>query len=122
MSEKCPRCSLVIEKKGKFCPRCGAALDPKAVRATPQSIQPYYPERPKQTFSLVGFGLALGGLLIWFLVIPGLIFGIIGLKEEPAGKAYAKAAIWVSSVLMGVWLLLILGVIIVPIVLANYYL
>lgn len=121
MSEKCPKCGLEMEKKPKFCPRCGAALDSTAVRAVPQYYHPAYPERPKQTYSVIGFGLALGGLLFWILVIPGLVLGIIGLKQEPAGKAYAKAAIWISSVLIGLPILAMLAVLIISLVVVDFY-
>ncbi|MBD3286745.1 zinc-ribbon domain-containing protein [candidate division WOR-3 bacterium] len=123
MIERCPRCGWEMEKKGKFCPRCGQALAEDAVRAVPQTYHPQYPypERPKQTYSMVGFGLALGGLIIWLLTIPGLIFGILGLKQEPAGRSYAKAAIWISSVLIALPILVILAALIVAMVAANYY-
>jgi len=129
MYERCPRCGIDLTEKGRFCPRCGVALDPSAVRASPPppptspqypKYEPYY-EKPQQTFSVVAFGLALGGLILWVLVIPAFVLGIIGLKNEPAGKTYAKVAIWISSIIMGFWALLIIAAFIIPLVLNNYY-
>jgi hypothetical protein len=81
---------------------------------------------PIETNSLLGFIFALSGLLFFPMVIPGLIFGIIGLgkyKKNPelynvTSKGMAKAAIIISAILL--FLIILYIAFIVALVLAGW--
>jgi len=63
-------------------------------------------ESGSQDISLTAFGLSLAGVLFGLLtLIPAFVLGILALQREPAGRSYAKAALWLSSILMVICLL-----------------
>lgn len=78
--------------------------------------QPYYyaqpaaPAAPKG-LSITGFVLGIVSLFFGFtflMPIAGLIFSIVGLKKEPAAKAFSITGIVLNAVALVSWLFIVI--------------
>lgn len=99
----CPHCGAQIADDAKVCEACGAELS--------QQQQPAAPTEPQTEFAPKTSPMAIWSLILgilgWFIcvtVIPGVILGILGLKQvkekprEFTGSGLAIAGIVVSAV------------------------
>lgn len=105
----CKSCGKQIDDSALYCPNCGAA---QGVRQNDGFYRGPASDRPKpgmNALALVGF------ILSFFIPIAGLVLSIIGKKQIASsgetGNGFAVAGIIISSVLMGIELLVALGVI-----------
>jgi hypothetical protein len=73
-------------------------------------VQPVYlVQSPPRGLSITSLVLGLSSILFGFtFVVPlgALIFGIVGLKKEPAGKGMAITGIVIGSLFMLFWMAL----------------
>src|SRR5690349_8516571 len=82
---RCPNCTTVIPASATFCPRCGTALRPTAVRA----VAPPPPLR-SQARSAIGLLAIVFGSLIGFSLLMSLVFTVrtkVAVSHEPARPA-----------------------------------
>lgn len=76
--------------------------------------QPYNP--PPRGMSITSLVLGLVSILAGFTVlvpIAGLVFGILGLKREPAGKGMAIAGLVLNGLMLVGWILVIVLVVVI---------
>jgi len=99
----CPHCGAQIADDAKVCEACGAELSQQQPPAAPAEPPPAFAPR---TSPMAIWSLVLG-ILGWFVcvtVVPGVILGILGLKQvkekprEFTGSGLAIAGIAVSAV------------------------
>ena len=101
----CRNCGFEILGGTNFCPRCGTPVTPPAYET---HEAPQTPNRSKNKCSvkgIVGFGLSLGAITLWYiwymsliglgLGIAGLILSVLGAKETEMnqwkGKGFTTA-------------------------------
>ena len=108
----CRNCGFEILGGTNFCPRCGTPVTPPAYET---HEAPQTPNRSKNKCSvkgIVGFGLSLGAITLWYiwymsliglgLGIAGLILSVLGAKETEMnqwkGKGFTTAGMIVSII------------------------
>lgn len=115
----CPACGQSVSRQAAACPHCGQALGPQG-DATGGLI-PY-----KNPCALVAYYLGLFSLfplLGFFLAVPALILGVIGLRKrklQPEIKGAAHA--WIGIVMGGLFTLIwgaVFALIIIVLVMAS---
>lgn len=75
----------------------------------PPMTSGYMPVRVPKEKSLTSLVLGLASILMgWTFTMPivGLVFGILGLKREPAGRTMAISGIVLNSICLALWLVL----------------
>lgn len=94
-----------------YAPPGGYQAPPSApVHGSPVFVmRPAEPKGLSITSMILGIASFLFG---WTFLVPvlGLVFGIIGLRKEPAGKGFAWTGIALSGLMLLGWLVLILTV------------
>lgn len=82
-----------------------------------------YPAPEPKTMSIIALIGGIAGLTILPFVgsIAGIIFAVIGRKNEPAGRTMATWGLWLSIVGLAIWLLLIIGSIIASVALGASF-
>ena len=72
----------------------------------------YYAKSEPKGFSITALVLGLVSILFGFtflMPIAALIFGLIGLNKEPAGKGMALVGVIIGGLALLVWLLIVLA-------------
>lgn len=91
----CRNCGKEIDDKAVVCPHCGVQVG---------KVETHSSDDKKNTMALIGF------ILSFFIALAGLICSIIGYKrakeEGLEGKGMALAGIIISSVEMGLVILI----------------
>lgn len=136
----CPKCGTQLQQDAVFCPHCGNQVQDTVHNQTqtnttqtyatnqipPQMQGSYYNQtttpyqQPPKTsnnrtgFAIASFILSLCSVLLLsvspLFSIPGLIFGILGLKS-PSYKGLSIAGITISSSTLFIWIIIIFFVI-----------
>ncbi len=78
----------------------------------PVSPQVYYQQGPKGA-SITSLVLGLVSILLGFtflVPIVGFIFGVVGIRKEPAGRGMAIAGLVLNGIFLFGWLLLLIFV------------
>jgi len=94
----CPKCNAELPEESAFCNKCGASLQPAAALTAPAGDPRTEPEQElwKGRFS----GKAQGHWwVLWFLLLPILIFGWFKLPEDIRKGPYAKWAFVAAAVI-----------------------
>ena len=132
----CPNCGTQLQQDAVFCPHCGNQVQDTVHNQTqtnttqtyttnqipPQMQGSYYNQTttpyqqpPKTSNNRTGFAVAslvlslCSVVLFWIpfvLSVPGLIFGILGLKSS-SYKGLAIAGIVISSIVLFIWVIIL---------------
>lgn len=120
----CKKCGAEISNDSKFCQSCGASIEivEEVKEETAPTFSEVGAEAPKQAkcwgiFAKVGYGLGLAGLICccipfvcflgFELVVPGLVFSILGKRSIEFGDKGKKGIIF-SAVGLGIGFVLVI--------------
>lgn len=121
----CARCAAPNLDAAMVCAACGSPLaagmppgpQPQPGPAMPQpppAYYPYAPDQPKNSgYAIAGFACGLGSLACGLACIPGLILSLVALSDikksngTVGGRGLAIAGVAISSVFIGLWVLIL---------------
>ncbi len=122
----CARCAAPNIDTAMVCAACGSPLAagmppgpgpgqmPQAAPPPPPAYYPYTPEQPKASgYAVGGFACALGSLACGLACIPGLILSLVALSDikksngTVGGRGLAIAGVAISSVFVGIWVIVL---------------
>lgn len=72
-------------------------------------------DSPPRALSVASFALGLVSVVFGFtFIVPilGLIFGVLGLRREPAGRGFALAGLWINAIMLGFVVLIIIVIVV----------
>lgn len=87
----CNRCGAKLTEDVKYCPNCGAAIQPPPVDVPAAPITPTKQDPPKKIQHTEDRPMKWFMFLVYFLLIVGPLFRVISGVRSMSGNAYANA-------------------------------